>query len=347
MTGLGRVCDKEVAFYRSVPKVHLHSHILGMVPPETFIELAEGYGVDLCGRTAADVYRYFDFTRLVGILSDVASVLRSEADYSRVIYEIIGKAYREECVLYSELFVQTTYHLIYGTRYERMVDGFADGIERAERDFGVQTRLILGLNRQLPGPIASHIVRQAIAYPSRHVIGIGLEDFEGFGPPEDFVEAYALAGAAGLHRTAHAGEHGAASNIMTSLTRLGCERIDHGYQATKEPTIAYRLADQQVHFTVCPTVASRQGWTRPDGNVLRTMRDYGFWMSINSDDPEITGSNLNREYALAAKLMGAERRELVDISRASIAATWLNDEEKRDLSHRFDSKLPPREGASA
>lgn len=281
----------------------------------------------------------------MGILSDVASVIRTEDDYSRVIYEIIAKAYHEERVLYSELFVQTTYHLLYGTRYEQMIDGFTDGIERAERDFGVKTRLILGLNRQLPGPMATHIVRQAIAYPSPHVIGIGLEDFEGFGPPEDFVEAYALARTAGLRRTAHAGEHGAASNVMTSLTRLGCERIDHGYQATKEPTIAYRLADQQVHFTVCPTVASRQGWTRPEGNVLKTMRDYGFWISINSDDPEITGSNLNREYALAAKLMGADRSDMLAIGRATIKASWLDEDGKRDLQDRFDAalqKTPPR-----
>lgn len=335
MRPIGGVSGEEIAFYAQVPKVHLHSHVLGMVPAATVLELAQINGIDLRGHTSESLYHYYDFKRLVGILSDVASVMKTASDFSRVIYEIIEKSYRVENVRYSELFVQTTYHLLYGVAYREMVDGFSDGIRRAEQDFGVRCRLILGLNRQLPGPIASHIVRQAIDYPSPHVIGIGLEDFEGFGPPEDFVEAYAMAKAAGLHRTAHAGEHGPPENIIKALTLLGCERIDHGYRAVTEPGTAYRLADNGVHFTVCPTVASRQGWAKPEGHVLKQMRDYGLWMSINSDDPEIIASNLNREYALAAKFMGVDRATMVDISTAAIEAAWLTAEEKAALRTSF------------
>ena len=344
MSALGFVTEKEIQFYAKVPKVHLHSHILGMVPGKTLLELAGKHNVALGKSAPEELYRYYDFKRFVEILSDIASVIRDEEDYSNVIYDCIADAYLKERVLYSELFVQVTYHLIYGSSYEKIISGFSDGIRRAERDFPVKTRLILGLNRQLPAPMATQIVREAIKSPSEYVIGIGLEDFEGFGPPEDFVQAYALAKESGLHRTAHAGEAGPPQNIITALTRLDCERIDHGYQAVNDPAIAYRLAENQVHFATCPTVSSRQGWAKPDGHVLKKMYDYGMWLSFHGDDPAITGSSLNREYALAAKFIGLEHEEMIQISRRTIDASWLPEDGKAELHQRFDAEL--RQNAS-
>ena len=338
-TTLSHISQEELDYYAKVPKVHLHSHILGMVPADTLLSLADKNGVALDSRTPEELYRYYNFQRFVEILSHIAASIQTEEDYSRVIYECVERAYREEHVLYSELAVQTSYHLLYGSSYQQIIDGFSDGIRRAERDFGVQARLILGLNRQLPPPIATHIVRQAIAYPSPYVIGIGLEDFEGYGPPEDFAEAYSLAKSEGLHRTVHAGEHGPAQNVITALTRLEGERIDHGYRAAEDASLAYRLAENHVHFAVCPTVSSRQGWLRPTGHIIKQMYDCGMWLSINTDDPAIVGTDLNREYALAARYLGVGRREMTGIARQAIDAAWLSPEEKAKLRARFDREM--------
>lgn len=339
MSTIRNVPDEEMSFYKQIPKIHMHCHVLGMVPAQTLIDLANKHGIDIGEQDPEKIYRYYDFRRLVELLSAVASVMVDEEDFCRVIYEIIAYAYKEEHVLYSELFIQPVYHMLFGRSYKTIVDGFAMGIEKAEKEFGVKTRLILGLNRQLPGPMAVEIVRNAIAYPSPYVIGVGLEDFEGFGPPEDFAKAYALAKSAGLHRTAHAGEQGSPMNVIKALTILDCERIDHGYLATTEPSIIYRLAENQVHFTTCPSVAARQGWLTEKGHVIKTMYSYGLWISIDSDDPAIMGTNLNREYALAAKFIGISRDEMIAISRRSIDASWLSEGEKEKLRKRFDEDL--------
>ena len=339
MSGIGFVPESETRFYAKLPKVHLHSHILGMVPVKTFVELAEKHSLQLGGKAPEELYRYYDFKRFVEILSDIAAVIQDEEDYSRVIHDSIVEAYQKERVLYSELFVQVTYHLIYGTSYQKMISGFVDGIRRAEKELPVRARLILGLNRQLPAPMATQIVREAIKYPSEYVIGIGLEDYEGFGPPEDFVQAYALAKSARLHRTAHAGEAGPPQNVIKALTCLACERIDHGYQAVNDPTIIYRLAENRVHFTTCPTVSSRQGWAKPDGHVLKKMYDHGLWISFHADDPAIIGSDLNREYALAAKFIGIGREEMTAIAKRTIDAAWMSEAEKLELHEQFDSEL--------
>ena len=326
-------------FYAWLPKVHLHSHLLGMVAAETVLELANRHGLDLGAEDPRRLFSYFDFGGFTDILSKVASVIRHENDFSRVIYEAIKNGYEVDRVLYAELFIQPTYHLLFGVDYPTMIAGLSDGIERARRDFDVDTRLILGLNRQLPPQIATHIVRQAIAHPSPCVIGIGLEDYEPFGAPDAFTQAYRLAEAAGLHRTAHAGEHGPAENVVKALTALNCERIDHGYQVVTNPSIAYRLAEANVHFTTCPTVAGRQGWARPEGHVLKLMRDAGLWISINADDPAIIKTSLSREYEIAAKAMNVSRYDMAELSVRTIDASWLSMSEKQTLTKRFKAEL--------
>jgi adenosine deaminase len=333
------ISTADLAFYARLPKVHIHSHLLGMVAPETVLALAAKYGVDLGTDDPSRLYIYYDFGGLVDLLSRVASVMREEADFSRVAYEAVKAGYEEDRVLYSELFVQTTYHLLYGVSYPAIIAGFVDGLRRAERDFGVRARLIAGLNRQLPPEIATHVVREVIAHPSPYMIGIGLEDYEAAGPPERFAAAYALAAKAGLHRTAHAGEHGPVENVVRALTVLKCERIDHGYQVGMDAGLAYRFAENGIHFTTCPTVAGRQGWAREDGHILKKMRDRGLWISINADDPAIIGTTLSREYALAERYMGATRADMAALSLRAIDATWLADDEKEALRTRFRAEI--------
>ena len=329
------ISPEDLKFYSRLPKVHIHSHVLGMVAPETVLALAAKYKVNLGTSDPERLYAYYDFGGLVDLLSKIASVIRDEEDFSRVIYEAVKADYEQDRVLYAELFFQTSYHFLFGVRYRTLLVGFVDGLQRAERDFGVRVRLIAGINRQLPPYIATHVVREVVANPSPYVIGIGLEDYEAFGAPEAFVEAYRLAESAGLHRTAHAGEHGPPENIVRALTVLRCERIDHGYQIVSDPSIAYRLAENNIHFTVCPTVAGRQGWARADGHVLKHMRDRGLWISINADDPAIIKTTLSREYAVAEKFMLATRAEMVALSLRAIEATWLPEDEKRTLRDRF------------
>lgn len=323
------------AFYSKLPKVHLHTHVLGMVKAETVIDLARANRVDIGVENPAELYTYYDFRVFVDILLKVAAVMRREEDFSRVMYEAIAEDYRSSRVLYAEIFVQSATHLLFGVPYEMVIAGYEDGVRRAEQDFGIEVRLIEGINRTLPPFHALDTVRKLVARKPDRFIGIGLEDFELAGPPELFVAAFDLAKAEGLHRTAHAGEHGSPQNVITALGSLKCERIDHGYQIVTDPAIFYRLVDNGVHFTACPTVSSRQGWNRPEGHVLKRMRAGNAWLSINADDPAIINTTLAREYELAQGFMGATPAEMAAISLRAIDATWLSAAAKVALRKRF------------
>ena len=122
---------------------------------------------------------------------------------------------------------------------------------------------------------------------------------------------------------------------MKALSVLGCERIDHGYHVMDDLAIAYRLADVGIHFTTCPTVASRQGWWRRDGHVLRQMWEQGLWLSINSDDPAVVRTTLSREYALAARAMELSRTQMMVLADRAIDAAWMSSKSKEALHSRF------------
>lgn len=322
-------------FYTKLPKVHIHTHILGMVQAKTVVDLANENAVDIGVRDPNELYKYYDFRAFVDILHKIAAVMRKEEDFSRVMYEALAEDYRESRVLYSEIFVQTAIHVMFGVPFEVVIEGYQHGVRRAEREFGVKARLIEGINRSLAPFHALTTVQKLVAAKPDYFIGIGLEDFELSGPPELFAPAFELARAEGLHRTAHAGEHGPARNIVTALETLKCERIDHGYQAVTDPSIFFRLADNGVHFTVCPTVSSRQGWSQPQSHVLERMRDGGMWISVNADDPAIINTTLAKEYLRAQEVLGADERDLAAISLAAIDATWLPGSEKRVLREAF------------
>lgn len=338
------VSEDDIAFYRPFPKVHLHSHVLGMIPEELVRAMAKKNGVHIAAEPER-FYDYYDFATFLNILMLIASTMCDEEDFSAVGYELVRDAHSDN-VLYSELFFGPTMHLLFGVPYRTMVDGLTHGIARGEAEFGVTVRLIAGLSKQVPPAVGTNIVRQMIAHPSSYVIGIGLEDYEPAGATEGFVEAYALARANGLHCTAHAGEHGPGENVIKALGLLGCERIDHGYRAATEPAIAYRLADNGVHFTACPTVSSRQGWGAGERHILQDMHELGMWISLNSDDPAVIKTTLSRECALAEKFMKVDRQTILGINRRSIDATWLSSSEKVALRTRFDVMAAQAAGTS-
>ena len=45
-------------------------------------------------------------------------------------------------------------------------------------------------------------------------------------------------------------------------------------------------------------------------------------MTINSDDPPMFGTTLNREYEIAADLLDLDEQGLADLARAAVAASF-------------------------
>jgi aminodeoxyfutalosine deaminase len=119
---------------------------------------------------------------------------------------------------------------------------------------------------------------------------------------------------------------------------LGAERIGHGTSAVQDPDLVKYLADQGIPLEVCPTsnVATR-AVPSLDEHPLPAMVAGGLQVTINSDDPPMFGTDLNTEYAVAARLLDLDRNGVADLARAAVWHSFADDRVKARLVAEIDA----------
>ncbi|MFD3688356.1 adenosine deaminase [Nocardiopsis sp. NPDC058631] len=348
-----------------MPKADLHCHLIGTVRASTFAELARREGLDLPAepeRIYADInslppdpdlyrntrvpvpqhrspdepevsYSLFQVSRWV------TEVLRDADDLTRIVYEAFESAHRLSSTRHLELFFDAPPAHLAGLGYSGRVEAYAEGIRMAERDFGMSGFLIQGIDRSRSGEDALALVQQVVDHPHEYVAGIGLDNLETAGPPERFAEAYALAGRAGLGRTAHSSEHApTAVNTITCLDLLGCDRIDHGYYVLEDDAVVERLREQGVAFTVASTT-SRRSWRPWRRASISAMLGEGLNVIPCSDDPGMFPTSLAAEYRILSEDIGATADQLRAMALGGVEASWLPADRKAALRARFEEEL--------
>jgi adenosine deaminase len=250
-----------------------------------------------------------------------------------------------DSIRYREMFWNATNHP--GVPYETQLEGIVRGIDSARAETGIECRLLPAINRRQSPEDAVELVRQVASNAHPYVVGISMDDDEDSGPPELFVDAFALAAEHGLHRTAHAGELGSAANVATSLDLLHCERIDHGYGVMADSALVERCQDQGVHFTGCwYTNCFHAGvfteGVDPSSTPLARMLQRGLNVSVNTDDPTMIPTAIGDEYVGAAAATGASLERMVRCTLDGIDASWVDD----DVRDRLRAEVLAATGAS-
>lgn len=340
-----------------LPKVDLHCHLTGTVRAETFAELARREGLELpddpeviyrdINSLPPDPALYRD-TRipvpqerspdepeisysLFQVSGWVNQVLRDAEDLTRIVYEAFEDAHLRSNVRHLELFFEQFPEHLDHLGYLGAVEAYAEGIRRAERDFGMSGSMIAGIDRSKTAEQALDWVRTVVEHPHEYVVGVGLDNLETVGPPERFVEAYRLAGEAGLGRTAHSSEHQpSAQNTITCLDRLGCDRIDHGYYVLEDDDVVARVREQGTVFTV-GCVTSRRSWRPWRRASIAAMLEAGLAVIPCSDDPGMFPNSLTNEYTILARQVGATHAQLSAMALRAVDACWLPAERKAAL----------------
>lgn len=324
-----------------LPKVELHVHLEGTMLPDTLLELARKNGI----ADQPPSYTYADLTGFLDVFWFVQSALCTREDWAMLAYESVRQA-ASNGVVYNEVFFTPARHMRSGMSLSDIVAGIDDGLVAGEHETGVTTRLIYDIDREF-GPAAALEqieilldLRCRNAQGISRVIGIGMDSTERGIDPATFAEAYALAAAAGLHRTAHQGEDSPAAAIRTALDVLGCERIDHGITILDDPALTELAVDRRLALTVCPSANVRINPERCpalDEHPFPKMRDAGLLATLNTDDPALTELSLGLEYTNVANAYGYDWRTMVQIAADGVTASWLDADEKRRIHGLIES----------
>jgi adenosine deaminase len=326
------VTPEDEAALRALPKVELHCHLEGCVRPATLIELAGANGVPLPTRDPAAIYAYTDMESFLRVFELLSRAVVTRDDVRRITLESLQDG-AASGVVYREMFVNPTVHP--ACPYPELLAGLREGIAQALERHGVLGRVIMSIYRSHPPEAALRMVEEVAAHPCEEVVGIGMDGDELAGPPLLFREAYAAAAAAGLRRTAHAGERFDAAEIRACLDVLGCERIDHGYGVVTDPDLLERCRRERVPFTYA-WLSTLYNYSGPvSEHPFRRMREAGLRMCPGSDDPAIGGTDLASDYVTVCDALGWTLEEMRRQNADALEAAWCGPDDKAWVGERL------------
>ena len=342
-------------FIQGLPKAELHVHHVGSASARIVSELATRHP----GSVPSDLdelkrfYEFRDFAHFIEVYLAVVALIRAPEDIHYLTYEIAREMATEQGLRYAEL-TCTPYTSVQpdpardfaGMPIEAYTEAIESARVEAESDFGLVLRWIYDIPGEFGLPAADATLAIALEHPPEGLVGFGLGGPEIGVSRAQFQPHFEQARAAGLHSVPHAGETTGPQTVWDSLTLLHAERIGHGTSSAQDPVLLRHLAENGIPLEVCPSsnIATRAVANLED-HPIRAFRDAGVTVTVNSDDPPMFGTTLNREYAIAADLLDLDEAGIADLARAAVRASFApEDVRARVLGEIDDYAAAPSSG---
>jgi adenosine deaminase len=332
---------------QALPKIDLHRHLEGSLRLETLAEIAQQHGIDLPKWSIEELRPYVqvvddpaDFRTFLAKFALLRRFYSSREAVERVTREAVADAAADN-IKYLELrFNPAALAHVQRFFYAEVTDWVCSTVKRAENDFKIKVRLIVQIGRDEKVRTAWQLAEVAIAYRERGVVGLDLAGDEVNYPATPFAQIYREAQAAGLHITIHAGEAGSSWNIREAIEVLGAERIGHGVAAAENLAVIELLKRRGIPLEMCPTSNIQTGVVRFLGyHPLRPFYQIGLKVTINTDDPSVSNTNLTSEYFTAITGIGLRLQDVRRTILNSAEASFLPPAERAELVEWFRQAL--------
>ena len=322
---------------RRLPKAELHCHLDGSVRPATLIELGREYKQPMPRDDAEalrDYMRVDDARSLEDYLArfDVTlSVMQTADALERIAYELAMDA-AADGVRYLEVRYAPVLNIRHGLTLGEAVEAPLRGLERAERDGGAMSRVIICGLRHMSPEISIELARLAVGYKHRGVVGFDLAGGELGNPASPHAPAFVYAREHDLACTCHAGEGADASYVREAVHICGANRIGHATRLYEDESLTQYVNDRRIALEICLTsnVQTRAVESYND-HPLRQYFDRGMNVVLNTDNRLMSGTTLTDEYAHAATTLGFSFDELCEIALNGFASAFISWEERERL----------------
>lgn len=317
-------------FIAGLPKAELHVHHVGSASPRVVAELAARYEgtspVPADESLLAEYFTFTDFAHFIEVYLSVVDLIRDPVDIHTLTYGIAEELAAQN-VRYAELTCTPYSSVVRGIPDVAYCEAIEDARTLAARRLGIELRWCFDIPGEAGLPSAEETLRIALECKPDGLVSFGLGGPEVPRPP--FKPYFDLARAAGLHSVPHAGETTGPRTIWDALELLGAERIGHGISAASDPRLMAYLAAGGIPLEVCPTSNVRTRAVKSLGeHPLATLVSAGVPVSINTDDPPMFGTTLNKEYLVAASLLGLSESGVADLARDAVRQSFAPDHVK-------------------
>ena len=302
------------------PLVELHSHLGGGVDAATMWELAHEQGIKL---PYSDFFEFQESTNVSGgtdgldglnkVYHFTELIQSSPEGVQRAVYQMLAHAYRTERINLHEVRFNPAKRNRGGERdLDSIILAAIHGLDRAVVDYGIKAGIILMMDRCQSIELNAAIVKRAIKFKDRGIIGVDIggprPSWAFYDYPQSIGHMVDKAREAGLGVTIHAGEEGCNTNknqqCFYEETRgvidfIRPDRIGHGILCHRYPDLMEKLAEWEILLEICPTSNIRTGavanWSQM-AEILDTLYNNGVKFTLCTDGPVMIGTTLRDEY---------------------------------------------------
>lgn len=228
-----------------IPKIELHLHLDGAVPPETMWRMAQEKHVSLPVDTLDEFYAWLvktadcrDVNTYLARFELPLQLMQDAPGITRITCDVLTTLARQGHI-YDELRFAPQLHTRAGLRQQDAIEAVLAGREQALRAFPDYRCGIL-LCCMCIGPETANMaenletVRLTQEYLGSGVVGMDLAGAEGIVPLRNFHPIFDLARELGLPFTCHAGDSQGPDTVRDAL-EFGAKRIGHGHHILTIP----------------------------------------------------------------------------------------------------------------
>ncbi len=322
----------------------LHFHLGQSVEPHVLWSIAHEQGIKLPSKDYWEFYdlvtlnkndvTWDDYHKLFHLTELVQS---SPVAMERAVYEVVGGAYRVNNITLLEPSFNPMFRNRGGERdLDQIILAALRGMERALAEFPqVRAGLILLLDRRLPVEKNAIIVRKAIKYHDRGVVGIDIagplaENFT----YDDYTKLYEEAREAGLKTTVHTGEDGTVEEMDHVLDVLPLDRLNHGFRAYESKEVMKKVVKKNLTMCLCPTSNLSVKFIKDMNHmkeVIQTLWKNEVKFCINTDNPSMLRTNLKKEIALMTDNGILTEEQADQTTKWAFEASFVTTEAGRNL----------------
>ncbi|XP_042660150.1 adenosine deaminase-like protein isoform X3 [Tyto alba] len=326
--------ERDLRFYRRLPKVELHAHLNGCISSATMKKLMaqKPYLQIQNGMTVIDKGKKRTLDECFQMFQIIYQITTRTEDILLITKDVI-KEFADDGVKYLELRSTPREEKSTGMTKRMYVETVLEGIKQCkEEGLDIDVRLLIAINRRSGPAVAKQTVKLAEEFllsTDGVVVGLDLSGDPTAGHGQDFLEPLSEAKKAGLKLALHLSEIPNQEEETKILLGLPPDRIGHGTylnSATAELCMTSNIKTQTV-----PSCDKHH---------------FGYWYNMGhpavlcTDDKGVFATDLSQEYELVAKTFNLTRSQMWDLSYESINYIFASSVVKSNLREQW-CKLKP------
>ncbi len=328
---------------QAMPKIDLHHHFDGAFDIEALYAEAKRRNLPQGNLSQSDFAEHCRVRPTCTTLTEFLAVFDFFYDIAQDLDFLHGQARTLPARMKADgvVYLETRFgpHLFTSSIYtaSEVTESVVSGLQS---DNSVPVQVILCGMRNAPVAQIAELITLYEKFHARGVCGIDLAGDESRYACHEYAPVFARAHEAKIPVTIHAGEASGAQSVLDALDLFHARRIGHGIRSIDDAGLVKRLADEKIGVEVCLTSNLQTGNAASyQAHPFMQLKRAGVSVTINTDDPTVSGIDLNHEWQKAISEYSLDKHEqqalLLNSARVAFCSAPTRNELEQKIRNFF------------